>query len=443
MKKILVLDVYKNVDYRISKDTSGGYGTGNDFGNSFVSKILKKKMKSMSDWPPLFAAYTHSVLRKKNQVVYKSITRFSEIENNLDYDFFIIVSSIVCCDKESEIIKKLKKIGKNCITIGPYATNQEKFYIHAGSSVIKGEPEIFFYYNNVEDITEIKSYSTNQSLDLDKLPYPKWNEILDFNKIKLYGNYKSLPILGTRGCPYSCFKYCVYPLQQGRKVRQRSVDKIIEEIKYWKENFNIKLFVFRDPVFSINRKHTLELCDLLIKDNIKIKFVIETHLRILDDELLNKLKSAGLIYVKVGVESVDTNLLKSENRYTIENDKQIRIIKKIEKLGINVSAMYILGYPNDDLDSIKRTIDYSISLNTSYAQFSMYTPYPGTPVFNEFKNSLLTKDFSKFNQYQLVFKHKNFTEKQLKDLMDLAYTKYYFRFEWLTKYGFKKIINVE
>ena len=70
--KILLLDPQKKADYRISKDTSGGYGTGNNFGKSIISIFLKKTLKKISDWPPLFAAYTFAVLKKKGHfVVYK------------------------------------------------------------------------------------------------------------------------------------------------------------------------------------------------------------------------------------------------------------------------------------------------------------------------------------------------------------------------------------
>ena len=95
--------------------------------------------------------------------------------------------------------------------------------------------------------------------ELDDLPFPQWDKIItDAKKIsKLFGNYASLPILATRGCPYSCFKYCVYPLQQGRKVRQRSSKKIVDEMQLWSKKMNFKIFIFRDPVFSINKKHTL------------------------------------------------------------------------------------------------------------------------------------------------------------------------------------------
>ena len=69
--KILLLDIYRDVDYRISKDTSGGYGTGNNFGDGVFTNFLKKKFKKEHDWPPLFLAYTHAVLKKfSHEVTY-------------------------------------------------------------------------------------------------------------------------------------------------------------------------------------------------------------------------------------------------------------------------------------------------------------------------------------------------------------------------------------
>ena len=82
----------------------------------------------------------------------------------------------------------------------------------------------------------------------------------------------AIPLLATRGCPYSCFNYCTYPLQQGRKVRARSVKNIVDEIKYWQKELGTNKFVFRDPVFSINRKHTKEYCNEVIKQKLNIYF---------------------------------------------------------------------------------------------------------------------------------------------------------------------------
>ena len=104
--KILILDPYKETNYRISKDTSGGYGTGNNFGDTLIPIVLKKMLKKVHDWPPMHAAYTFAVLEKKGHEVGFS----KELPKNLEiYDFFIVASSIVCCETELKIIEQIRK----------------------------------------------------------------------------------------------------------------------------------------------------------------------------------------------------------------------------------------------------------------------------------------------------------------------------------------------
>ena len=96
--------------------------------------------------------------------------------------------------------------------------------------------------------------------------------------------------------------------------------------------------------------------------------------------------------------------------------------------------MYILGFPTDTEISIQKTINYAKKLNTTYAQFSVWTPYPGTPVYNQYKNNIIEKKFDRFDQYHLVYKHEIFDKKTIRDYLSKAYTKYYFRINWLIKY---------
>jgi radical SAM superfamily enzyme YgiQ (UPF0313 family) len=270
---------------------------------------------------------------------------------------------------------------------------------------------------------------------LDDLPYPDWESVSkNTNASSLFGGGKSLPILATRGCPYSCFKYCVYPLQQGRKPRSRDVVKIVDELEYWYKKLNVKMFVFRDPVFSINKKHTIEFCEELIKRKLKIKYIIETHLRILDDELIKILKQSGLKAVKVGVESGDEEVLKNANRFTIKKDEQLSKIRKLEKNNILVSAMFIIGFPTDDKNSIMKTINYAKKLNTTFAQFSVWTPYPGTPVFKEYEDRIIAKNYEEFDQYNLVFRHNALSAKEIRELLGKTYTLYYGRLSWFFKF---------
>jgi len=431
--KILILDPEKNVSHRISKDTSGGYGTGNDFGDTPVPIFLKKTLKKVHDWPPMFALYSMSVLKKIGHDVKYQKT----LPNNYEvFDLFIIVSSIVCCETECEFIEKLSKLNKKIFVIGPFATNMPKKYCDAGGIVIMGEPEFFFLKFKDLDQVEKKSQITfDHDFSLDDLPYPDWESVIKNNKTSLlFGTDKSLPILATRGCPYSCFKYCVYPLQQGRKPRQREPKLIVDELEYWNKEFDVKMFIFRDPVFSINKKHTIEFCNELINRNLNIRFVIETHLRILDSDLIKILKQAGLKAVKVGVESFDEEVLKASGRFSVTQDQQLEKIRELEKNKVQVSAMYILGFPTDTDETINKTIDYSKKLNTTYAQFSVWTPYPGTPVYNEYKDKITAKNYDEFDQYHLVYNHNLFDKKIIRKYLSKAYSSYYLRINWLFKY---------
>ena len=64
--KFLILDAYPNDNWRLVKDTAGGYGTGNDFGKSLISKAMNFFVSKMISMPPMYALYIYSILKKKD-----------------------------------------------------------------------------------------------------------------------------------------------------------------------------------------------------------------------------------------------------------------------------------------------------------------------------------------------------------------------------------------
>ena len=201
-------------------------------------------------------------------------------------------SSIVCHETEIEYLKELKKENKLVLVIGPFATSNPENYIKAGGIVIKGEPEMFFHKSKkkISDFKKLPKIVQNfKSYELDELSFPGW-EVIFKNytpKVRFLGSGPTININASRGCPYSCFYYCVYPLQQGRKLRLKSPKRLLDEMIYFNKKLNVSNFIFRDPVFSINRKHTLEFCDVLVNSEEKFQFIIETHLNNLDIDLAN------------------------------------------------------------------------------------------------------------------------------------------------------------
>ena len=167
----------------------------------------------------------------------------------------------------------------------------------------------------------------------------------------------------------------------------------------------------------------------MIKQNLDIKFMVETHLNNMDDEMIKLLKKAGLELVYVGVESSNHVVLKDMKRFTIVHDKQFQIIKKCEDAGIKVKTMFIIGNPEDTEDTINASIEYSKYLPSLYAQFSVFTPYPGTPVYKDFKELINEIKLENFNQYKLVFSHKNLSVEKIEKLKSAAYFKFYFNFK--------------
>ena len=83
--------------------------------------------------------------------------------------------------------------------------------------------------------------------------------------------------------------------------------------------------------------------------------------------------------------------------------------------------------------------NYAKKLNTTFSQFSVWTPYPGTPVFKEYEDQITANRFEEFDQYNLVFKHKNLNKEIIRKYLSKAYSSYYLRIKWLTKY-FKSLI---
>ena len=87
--------------------------------------------------------------------------------------------------------------------------------------------------------------------------------------------------------------------------------------------------------------------------------------------------------------------------------------------------MFMLANPDDTTETIKKTIEYSKLLPNQLVQFSVFTPYPGTPAYSEFKDKITVNDFEKYNQYNLVYKHKNLNNETLVKLKNFGYKKFY------------------
>ena len=154
------------------------------------------------------------------------------------------------------------------------------------------------------------------------------------------------------------------------------------------------------------------------------------------------MSKAGLRIVFVGIESINPESIKKSKRQNAGVDQQLRAIKVLERFGVSVKAMFIFGFPADTKENALRTIKYAYKLPITYLQFSVFTPYPGTPIFSEYENKITAKKYEDYTQWDLVFKHENLNNEIVKYLLNKAYADYYFSLIRICKI-FYRILKIE
>lgn len=167
----------------------------------------------------------------------------------------------------------------------------------------------------------------------------------------------------------------------GRTVRYRSVDNVIEEIKYVIRKYGAKQLAFKDDSFTVNKKRIIEFCDRLIADGIKVNWECTTRVDLIDENLLGKLIKAGCNTVKVGIESGSENILKMINK-RISHEKVRTAAKLFNKHGIFWSSYFMMGLPNETEEDIYSTLKFMKHIKPDYASIGIYEPYPGTELFD-------------------------------------------------------------
>lgn len=211
--------------------------------------------------------------------------------------------------------------------------------------------------------------------DLDAIPFPARDILLNKDS---YSSEDMGLLMTSRGCPYSC-SYCATGIWK-RKVRYRSVDNIIKEIKFLIDTYGTKQFTFKDDSFTVNRKRVLEFCDRLIKENLNINWDCNARVDLVDEELLRKMKAAGCNGIKVGIETGSERVLKLINK-KITFDQCRKAAKLFRKVGVHWTGYFMMGLPSEIKEEVYQTLKFMKELKPDYASFSVYEAFPGTDSF--------------------------------------------------------------
>lgn len=262
--------------------------------------------------------------------------------------------------------------------------------------------------------------------NLDTLPFPA-RHLVPFKSYKLSNQAGGM--ITSRGCVFSC-NYCSSSLIMGRKFRTRSPENVVDELEELVYKYGLKDIAFLDDIFMLNKKRAELIATEIKNRDLDVSFVASSRVNMVDRSLLESLKSSGMKTLYCGVESGSQRVLDLMGKgITLE---QVKNAFKIAKgVGVDVVGSFILGYPGETAKEMDETINFSIKLNPDYSQYSILTPFPGTPIYSMLKKEDLldTENWDMYTVLTSVIKYEKLglSNKLVEKKLTKAYLKFYTR----------------
>ncbi len=216
--------------------------------------------------------------------------------------------------------------------------------------------------------------------DLNELPLPLYDllPLTAYRMPLMKGPFCF--VLTSRGCPAGC-KYCIKHVSYQWSVRLLSPQRVVQEIQILNRLGIGNIHMYAD-LFTVNREQVMSICELILKEGLKIKWTCNSRVDYVDEEMLTIMGRAGCWMISWGIESGNEMILKKAAKGA-NPKKANQALTWARSAGIRNWGYFIIGLPGETLETIRETIDFSKTLPLDIALFHVAAPYPGTPFFFE------------------------------------------------------------
>lgn len=331
-------------------------------------------------------------------------------------DYLVVNIATPTLEHDLDAVKKAKQICPNVVTIAKGAA-----FLTIAERIMKEHDTLDFGIlgeaeNTLKEILEERPkaeilglyYKENEEVkftgnrpfieDLDSLPFPA-RHLVDNNIYRRPDNNKvQATIKVSRGCPFHCF-FCLATPVSGAKVRRRSPENIVAEIKECVEKYNIKNFLFWSDIFNLDKDWTMQLCQAIIDSGLKITWSANTRADTADLEMAEMMYKSGCRLVSIGVESGSQYMLEKMGKKITLNDVR-RTVKVFKKAKIRIYNYFVIGLPWETEETVEETIKFAIELNSDFISFYTATPLPGSRFYDyAVEHNLFDKETSFENAY--------------------------------------------
>lgn len=394
---------------------------------SSYSIIEKTLLTSFSILPTLYIRRIAAITPKQHQVTIVN-ERYLPVSFTKEYDLVVIHFTTASSTKAYDVADSFKKLNVPVVLCGLHASALPEEGLHHADCILKGRGEVNW-------LTLLKDFSEQKMKQIyEPEPYETLPDPIPPTLVKLPGFMIMGAIEATRGCPYQCTFCPESNTPYGGHYYKRPIEEIIDEIKKIPQ----KIIMFYDASLTIDPTYAKELFKQM--KPLKKKFFLNGNVDVLskDEELIKLSKEAGCIGWLIGFESLSQKTIdtikKSTNTVTIYK----KAIDAIHKQKMMVIGDFMFGFDTDTPDVFQTTVKTVIDLGIDVADFTITTPFPGTPYFNNLDDQgrILTKDWTKYTMYSVVFQPKHMKPEELLEGVHLVYQTFY-----STKNTLKRIIN--
>jgi radical SAM superfamily enzyme YgiQ (UPF0313 family) len=250
--------------------------------------------------------------------------------------------------------------------------------------------------------------------EMDSLPFPDRESLYH---AETYRPEDMSMIMTSRGCPFNC-TFCSSLWE--RRVRMRSIENIIQEIEYLVERFGTRKIYFKDDTFTVNRKWVYAFCDALQQRDLNIQWECLTRIELVDQDLILRMRRAGMFNLKIGIETGSERLLKATQK-NISLEQIQRGAAVLNRMKQPWSAFFMLGYPDETDDEVHMSLKFIEQIRPTYVSMSILAPYPGCATYYELERAGALDENTDWNLYDPFSLYANASQIfELESFQDLA-----------------------
>jgi radical SAM superfamily enzyme YgiQ (UPF0313 family) len=283
--------------------------------------------------------------------------------------------------------------------------------------------------------------------DLDEMPLIDY-DLLDMDAYYMYSypmpvfkKVKWGQMLASRGCPYPC-THCSFDHRQtfGRPFRTLSPSRVVDNMEHLINNYGVNAISIEDDCFSFKRKFAVSVAEEIIARGLKVKWVAQTRVDLVDPELLTLLKKAGCVGLSYGIESGNDRILKVLKK-CFTKQHVVDGIKMTQDHGFMMRLLFMIGMPSETEEEILETIEVAKDAKSITIQVHLCTPYPGTSLMGEeFGDGKHINDFSSYDK--IVHNMSAVSDDKLWALQNKFYRDYYFSFSYFKTFMRQRMLYI-